>query len=245
MSWGFGQQLPYVISEPGPAFNVLGEYEGVEILQVSGVPVTDNPGSLNMLTVSVYGSPGNTPKFLDLVQAFFSNERSIAPLEDYFPVDQTLEETTAQDLKAFETSQADALTAAKHFLSPEIAQALKVKLDLSGVGGPSGGLFFALGIIEKATPESLTGGKNIAGTGTISADGTVGPIGGIDYKMISAKRAGARFFLAPKDNCDEVIGHIPRGLSVFAVGSLGDALDILKVVSRDGDSSKLPVCSAE
>ena len=245
MSWGVGQQLPYVISEPGPAYNVLGEYDGVEIIQVSGVPVTENPGSLDMLTVSVYGRPGNTPNFIDLVDSFFSTDRSISPLEDYYPVDQTKEETEAQDREAFETSQADAVAAAKLALSPEIANALKVKLDLSGVVGPSGGLMFALGIIEKATPDSLTGGKKIAGTGTISANGTVGPIGGIDYKMISANRAGDKFFLAPKENCDEVIGHIPRGLNVFAVETLSDALEVLKVVSSDGDISKLPVCSAK
>ncbi|MFM2384170.1 MAG: hypothetical protein RL166_44 [Actinomycetota bacterium] len=245
MSWGVSQQLPYVISKPGPAYNVLGDYDGVEIIQVSGVPFSENPGSLDLLTVSVYGRPGNTPNFLDLLDAFFSTDRSILPLDYFYPIDQTKEETEARDLREFETSQADAVAAAKLAIAPEIAKTLKVKLDLSGVVGPSGGLMFALGIIDKATSDSLTGGKKIAGTGTISASGVVGPIGGIDYKMISAKRAGDRYFLAPKENCDEVFGNIPKGLNVFAVETLDDALQILKVVSRDGDISKLPVCSAK
>jgi PDZ domain-containing protein len=91
----------------------------------------------------------------------------------------------------------------------------------------------------------LTGGKKIAGTGTISADGKVGPIGGIDYKLISAKRSGDQFFLAPTSNCDEVVGHIPSGLRVFSVSTLKEALNVLAVISVEGDVSKLPVCSAK
>lgn len=243
MGWGFGQQLPYVIMEPGPVYNVLGENEGTQLVQVSGVPLSENPGSLDLLTVSVLGNPGNTPHFYDLVAAFFATDRSIVPLDYFYPVDVSEEETQAQDLKDFEESQASAVSAAKTSLAPEISDAITVKLELNGVVGPSGGLMFTLGIIDKATPGSLTGGKRIAGTGTISPSGEVGAIGGIDYKMISAKRAGDRFFLAPRENCMDVVGHIPTGLKVFAVGNLKDALKALTVISSDGDTSKLAVCS--
>lgn len=243
--WGITQPLPYVIVEPGPAYNVLGEIDGVEVIQVAGAPVGENPGSLDLLTISVLGSPGNTPTFVELIQPFFSGDRSIVPIEFFYPVGQTAEETQAQDLKNFEESQAAAVAAAKTALPPNLADTLKVQLDLSGVVGPSGGLMFTLGIIDKATEGSLTGGKKIAGTGTISADGTVGPIGGIDYKLISAKRAGDRFFLAPTANCDQVVGHIPAGLRVFSVSTLKEALNVLAVISLDGDVSKLPVCSAK
>lgn len=243
--WGITQPLPYVIVEPGKAYNVLGEIDGVEVIQVSGAPAVESPGTLDLLTISVFGSPGNTPTFLELIQPFFSSDRSIVPVEFFYPVGQTAEEAEAQDLKDFQESQAAAVAAAKGALPAHIASSLNVKLDLNGVVGPSGGLMFSLGIIDKATKGSLTGGKKIAGTGTISADGTVGPIGGIDYKLISAKRSGDQFFLAPKANCDEVVGHIPAGLQVFSVASLKEALEVLSVISVDGDVSKLPVCSAK
>ncbi len=243
--WGISQPLPYVIVEPGPTYNVLGEIDGVEVIQLSDTPEGDNPGSLDLLTISVSGSPGDTPTFLELIQPFFSSDRSIVPVEFFYPVSQSAEETHSQDLKDFQESQTAAIAAAKNVLPSAVANALKVKLDLNGVVGPSGGLMFSLGIIDKATVGSLTGGKKIAGTGTISADGTVGPIGGIDYKLISAKRAGDQFFLAPKSNCNEVVGHIPVGLRVFSVASLNEALNVLSVISVDGDVTKLPVCSAE
>ena len=245
MSWGFSQPLPYVIVEPGPAFNVLGESDGVEVITVEGADPADNPGSLDLLTISVYGSPGNTPTFFELLQPFFSTDRSIVPLEVFYPVGETTAETDRRNQLDFDQSQAAAVSAAKTALPVELASKLNVKLNLVSVSGPSGGLMFALGIIDKATPGSLTGGKKIAGTGTISANGQVGPIGGIDFKMISAARAGDRYFLAPRENCDDVVGHIPTDLNVFAVSTLKEALQVLKVVSADGDMSKLPVCTAK
>ena len=72
-----------------------------------------------------------------------------------------------------------------------------VKISLDKVGGPSAGMMFALGIIDTVTPGDLTGGKHIAGTGTITPDGVVGPIGGIGQKMQGARSGGATMFLAP------------------------------------------------
>jgi PDZ domain-containing protein len=101
----------------------------------------------------------------------------------------------------------------------------EIKFGVTGVGGPSAGTLFAIGIIDKLTPGALTQGKIIAGTGTIDPDGNVGEIGGIQQKLIGARDAGAVLFLAPAGNCDEVIGHIPDGLTVAAVASLEDAMD--------------------
>ncbi|MHB1173428.1 MAG: YlbL family protein [Lacisediminihabitans sp.] len=103
----------------------------------------------------------------------------------------------------------------------------EVKIQLDNVGGPSAGQMFALGIIDKLTPGPLTGGQRVAGTGTIAADGTVGPIGGIRQKLYGALDAGAKWFLAPYDNCGEVTGHVPAGLRVFAVRTLDDSLAAL------------------
>ncbi|GAA4158288.1 PDZ domain-containing protein [Gryllotalpicola daejeonensis] len=117
-----------------------------------------------------------------------------------------------------------------------------VDFQLANIGGPSAGQMFALGIIDKLTPGYLNGGKRVAGTGTVDAQGTIGVIGGIRQKMFAARDAGATVFLAPQGNCDEVVGHIPSGLHVYAVKTLSDSLNVLKTVSDHGDTSKLATC---
>ncbi len=118
----------------------------------------------------------------------------------------------------------------------------EVLIQLDRVGGPSAGMMFALGIIDKLTPGTLTGGTDVAGTGTITADGTVGGIGGIRQKLYGAVDAGARYFLAPEANCDEVVGHVPEGIEVFSVGALDDALAALEVLREGGDTDVLATC---
>ena len=103
-----------------------------------------------------------------------------------------------------------------------------IELQLGDVGGPSGGLIFALGIYDVLTEGSLAGKAHIAGTGTINAAGAVGPIGGIELKLIAAKNAGATLFLAPEGNCSEVIGQVPDGLSVVIVKDLDSALSAIE-----------------
>ncbi|NYF17296.1 PDZ domain-containing protein [Microbacterium sp. AK009] len=121
---------------------------------------------------------------------------------------------------------------------------IDVQIQLNNVGGPSAGMMFALGIVDLLTPGDLTGGEDVAGTGTITSDGVVGPIGGIRQKMWGAVDAGAKWFLAPQANCDEVVGHVPDGLRVFAVGDLDDALTAVETVADGGDLDALPTCTA-
>jgi PDZ domain-containing protein len=121
---------------------------------------------------------------------------------------------------------------------------IDVTIQLEKVGGPSAGQMFALGIIDKLTPGSLTGGNDVAGTGTITGDGTVGPIGGIRQKMYGAVRAGADYFFAPVDNCNEVVGHIPDGLTVFAISDLSDSMAALDAIAAGTSTAGLPSCSA-
>lgn len=121
---------------------------------------------------------------------------------------------------------------------------IDVQIQLQNVGGPSAGQMFALGIIDKLTDGSLTGGADVAGTGTIDADGTIGPIGGIRQKMWGAVDAGATYFLAPASNCDEVVDHVPSGLQVIAVSSLDDSVAALDTIADKGDVAALPTCAA-
>jgi len=110
----------------------------------------------------------------------------------------------------------------------------KVKIDLDKIGGPSAGLMFTLGIMDKLEPEDLTGGKIIAGTGTIDDDGNVGPIGGIPQKLVGAKSAGAQIFLVPKDNCAEALKNAVSGLPMAEVATVDDALTALKTFTSGG-----------
>jgi PDZ domain-containing protein len=112
-----------------------------------------------------------------------------------------------------------------------------VKIRLKNVGGPSAGLIFALAIIDKLTKEDLVRGRNIAGTGTISPSGKVGPIGGIEEKLIGAAREGATLFFAPSLNCPD-IRHTPKGLRVVAVDDLDEAIAALRAT----DPETLPMC---
>jgi Lon-like protease len=118
-------------------------------------------------------------------------------------------------------------------VSEEICQ-LPFEVDLglgNQIGGPSAGLMFALGIMDKVGTADLTHGRFIAGTGTIDQGGTVGPIGGIQLKMIAARKAGATVFLAPAGNCADVRGAIPGGLQVIKVTKLHDAVQDLHALA--------------
>jgi PDZ domain-containing protein len=102
-----------------------------------------------------------------------------------------------------------------------------VKINISNIGGPSAGLMFALGIVDKLTPGDLTGGRFVAGTGEIETNGKVDPIGGVQQKMAGARNAGATVFLTPAANCPDAVRAVPAGLRLIKVRSLSGALDAL------------------
>ncbi|MFG2604541.1 PDZ domain-containing protein [Streptomyces sp. NPDC048514] len=119
-----------------------------------------------------------------------------------------------------------------------------IDIKLADVGGPSAGLMFALGIYDKLTPGDLTGGKFVAGTGTIDDEGTVGPIGGIEMKTVGARDKGAQYFLTPAANCAAAAKDTPSGLTLVKVKTIRDALDALKDI-RSGNTAALPECAAK
>lgn len=106
----------------------------------------------------------------------------------------------------------------------------ELAFELDRIGGPSAGLMFALGVIDKLDPEDLTGGRVIAGTGTIDDDGNVGAIGGVPQKLVGAGKAGAAVFLVPADNCAEAVANAVPGLTLVKVDTLEGALDELAAV---------------
>ncbi len=129
------------------------------------------------------------------------------------------------------------------FLSPEFDMPFDVEIEVEKVGGPSAGSMFALGIIDLLTPEPLAGDHVVAGTGTISLNGRIGPIGGITQKMYGASRDGAEYFLAPGENCPQVRDGVPEGLTVLRVDTLQEAVTAAEGI-RAGDIAQLPTCES-
>ncbi len=102
-----------------------------------------------------------------------------------------------------------------------------VDIAVGDVGGPSAGLMLSLGILDLVGDTDLTGGATVAGTGTIDATGEVGPIGGIQLKMIAAQKIGAKLFLVPADNCADALAAPQPGLTLARVSDLDQALTAL------------------
>jgi PDZ domain-containing protein len=94
-------------------------------------------------------------------------------------------------------------------------------------GGPSAGLMFTLTVYNMVTPEDLTGGRKIAGTGTINLDGTVGPIGGVQQKVAGAEIAGAEYFLSPPENYKDARA-VARDIQVIKVDTAEQAIQFLR-----------------
>ena len=319
---------PYVVESPGPSLNVLGEYEGKDIVSVENRDGAASEGELRMTTVSVQGSPGYDIPLAGVMSAWFDRDRSIMPVEALYPDDTDAEDNSLMNTVEMNGSQQEAIAAAlakqgisystttivagvrsdgaaANRLEPgdvvltvngqqvtDVASAgeaigrtprgqkvnvtvrrkgeeksfaltpryegeralvgivlsrgfefpVKVNFALDGIGGPSAGMIFALAIYDEMTPGDLTGGKKIAGTGTIDEQGTVGPIGGIRQKMIGARSDGAEYFLAPSANCDEVPGHIPEGLQVVKIDTLSDAINSVEQIASTGSIEGLPTC---
>jgi PDZ domain-containing protein len=131
-------------------------------------------------------------------------------------------------------SQNTALAATKSLLEkkfPDVDTSELVdaalNIALKNTGGPSGGLIFALGLTEFLTPADLLQGRKIAASGTITATGKVGPIGGITEKIIAAKRVGATVLFASQENCEDLPTDV-SGISVIAVSTLEEALEYLQ-----------------
>jgi len=121
----------------------------------------------------------------------------------------------------------------------------KITFAVNDIGGPSGGLAFTLGLIDKLSAGSLTGGKTIAVTGTIDANGVVGPIGGIRQKVYGAANAGANFMLVPLENCADLTNSQLSKIRVIPVSNLNEALLVLQDISSDHKPDRLAVCNAD
>ena len=321
--------VPFVKLAPGPTFNVIGEADGEDVIQISGTETYPTSGSLDMVTVLESGGPRGGLTFVDAIASWLDPDDAVLPRELLFPDDETGEDVERKQAVSFSTSQSDAIAAAMTYLDRPVVSQIVVttvyrdspsdgvlepkdellKLDgtaitspvqvsdairarpigttftftiersgaeqdvrvtsapnpddetvpyvgigvgvfysaefpinftLQDVGGPSAGLMFATGIIDKLTPGDLTGGKHIAGTGTIAPDGTIGPIGGIRQKLAGARNDGATLFLMPEAHCAEAAGHIPDGLTVVPVTTLTEGIAAIEAYTSGKPVASCP-----
>ena len=128
-------------------------------------------------------------------------------------------------------------------ITPHVDYEFPFSIDIAidDVGGPSAGTMFALGIVDELTPGAMTGGEHVAGTGSITADGTVQQIGGLRQKVLGARADGAEWFLAPRAECAQVAGATPQGIAVLPVSTLHEAREAVEAIGA-GEGGTLPTC---
>ena len=320
---------PYLVEQPGPVYNLLGEINGLQMIDITKQKTYPVDGVLDMLTVTMRGTSAKGASWLEVGWAKFDPSLSIVNITDIYPEgwdDVKLGEEA--DLMMLD-SQANAKSAALNLLDIPYKAEIKVtmvdkkgpagsvlrasdtllriqgekatgveqvrrivaetkglepvRLDIErafkklsvevlpkyiddqwrlgiyvqtvptfpfpinvrvgNVGGPSAGQMMALAIYDKLTPGSLTNGEKIAGTGTVTPEGVIGPIGGIKQKMYGAKRAGIKWFLAPSSNCEQVVGNIPEGIRVVKVSNLKDSLAAVQAIASKKNTAQLPTCT--
>lgn len=176
------------------------------------------------------------------IETFNAMSTILDPLEPGDEVTVTVNRAGREETVSFPTIDNGAGEAIMGvWYDPVFSFPFEVTVNIDNVGGPSGGMVFALGIIDLLTPEDELKGESVAGTGTIGTDGSIGPIGGIDLKMRGAVLSGAQWFLAPEPNCPEVVGRVPDGLTVVAVSTLQEAYDAMVSIG-EGRTGALPSC---
>ena len=221
--------LPFVVVMPGGATDVLDK-----VISIKSENSYKPSGSLYLLAIRVT-SPGASMYSGEIVYGWVNGNSRIYPRSAVYP-DNVSSKVLDKEAKVDMTSSQDkAKIVARAYVKKNFPDLATVDLDLitldvKDTGGPSGGLVFTLGVIEELTPQDLLRGRKVAGTGTIDLLGKVGPIGGIDEKLIAAQRVGVTVFLAPRSNCSE-IRSIPEGITVFAISTIEDAVKALSANS--------------
>lgn len=324
---------PWVRFSPGPTIDVLGPFDGKEIIKVTGRKTYPDDGALRMVTV-VPDGPENTRNLFVIVMGWWDPDVSIYPdsiYEEDETNDSVRQESAAQmsssqdfataaalsalgidyrtDLVVAEVAEdgaaakilkkgdviraidgksdadpnvlvnriregtpgetitltilrdgkqrdvqittrpaADDPTSARIGIAPgsKFAFPFKVTVQLpASIGGPSAGMIFALSLYDLLTPGSITGGRAVAGTGEISPDGVIGPIGGIGQKLIGAQRDGAELFLVPEENCAEALraNYDRDKLRLVKVHTLTEAIEAVSDWGKD-PAADLPRCTA-
>ncbi|MCF4138564.1 hypothetical protein L1856_20385 [Streptomyces sp. Tue 6430] len=234
--------LPFSVAQPGMTANVLGDNKGTPVITISGAPTRDTTGQLRMTTIEATG-PDTHVTLGEVIDGWFRTDQAVMPRDAVYPAGDSTKEIERYNTEQMEKSQDTATEAALRYLD-RTGDGIEVTLRLADVGGPSAGLLFSLGIVDRLDGDGsggdLTGGRTIAGTGTIDANGKVGAVGGVALKTQAARRDGATVFLVPKAECSEAKSELPEGLRLIPVTTLEGAVDSL--VELEKDQGSVPSC---
>ncbi len=220
--------LPFAIVMPGASQNIF-----KKIITIKNQESYPANGRLDLMSILVT-NPDNWIVGPQVIYSWLRSDQAVYPRAAFYPPGTTNRSEKEAAKKDMTGSQSKAIQAALTFLkeNPDYGVALdqlvekNISFDVKRTGGPSGGMVFAIGVIELLSARDILKGRHIAGTGTITIDGRVGPIGGINEKIRAAQRAGAELFLAPQANSDEIT-VLPKTMKIVIVATLKDALDAL------------------
>jgi PDZ domain-containing protein len=226
---------------PGNAQNVLDQSAKEKTITLSktapdSLKLYPSDGNLYLLSILIT-NPAAYVTGVELLVSWVKSEYAVMPRSLFYKDGRSAEAEKAIAKTEMVDSQIVAKSVALEYLEKYYPQysAVPIKpsdldISLAKTGGPSGGLAFAIGIIELLTPEKILQGKSVAVTGTINSAGKVGSIGGVAEKILAAKKAGATLILVPQANCQDLapnIATIPTGINVAAVSSLDEAVAAL------------------
>ena len=220
--------VSYVVLEPGPTVDTL----AADVITLTGAETSTSAGQLRLTTVQVR----TDITLREAAGAWFDDDRALVPRATVYPPGLTDQQVDRRNAEAFTTSQRNAETVARR----EVARPFEATFGREDIGGPSAGLMFTLGLVDKLTPADLTGGRIVAGTGTVDESGAVGRISGIPQKLLGAKAAGAQIFLVPEANCAEAVRNAVPGLPTARVATVDDALAALKTFAEGGTPPPCP-----
>ena len=210
-------ELGYKVALTGDGVEVAGLVEGTpagSVLQVGDVITAVNGVEVNL-----------APDLTNLLSSLNIGDRVSISLEragSTETVEVTLVEHTEQPGRPMVGFLAT--TRNLHTLAPPF----DIEIDTSNIGGPSAGMMYTLAIIDVLSEGDLTAGHVVAGTGTISSDGSVGEIGGVRQKVVAAQAAGAEFVLVPAGNYQEALTAKIDSIEIVPVADLGQALAFLR-----------------
>jgi PDZ domain-containing protein len=228
--------LPFVVLTPGNAQDVVNKIITPSKRTTAPVKFYKADGHIYLLSILIT-NPDAYVTGAELIYSWGRSDFSVMPRSLFYRDGVNAKTERAAAKTQMVDSQLSAKVAALNFLQSNYPTlntgAIKpsdISISLTKTGGPSGGLAFALGIVELLTPENILLGRSVASTGTIDSEGNVGGIGGVAEKILAAEKAGATLILVPASNCKDLapgVATIPKGIKVAAVSTLKEALTAL------------------
>lgn len=235
--------LPFVVLTPGHAQDVLTKV----ITPAKGAPSNlkfyKSDGHIYLLSILIT-NPDAYVTGAELIYSWARSDYAVMPRSLFYKDGASAKTEKAKAKTEMVDSQLSAKVAALNYLQSnfpntgaELIKPSDIAVSLAKTGGPSGGLAFALGIVELLTPENILRGQSVASTGTIDEGGNVGAIGGVAEKILAARKAGATLILVPASNCKDLapsVATIPKGIKIAAVSTLKEAITALNSAAPRG-----------